>query len=70
MSTVRTNLMNEKGYTPYCGNSSCRRGWPRTRFNGTQFECRCGWISEFPVEFIEAYKEKWALCQEAKKEET
>ncbi len=55
MSIVRENLLNRKGYTPYCG-SSCR-GMPRTRFNGSQFECpECKWVSGFEPEFIQQYK--------------
>jgi predicted RNA-binding Zn-ribbon protein involved in translation (DUF1610 family) len=64
---VRNNLMNEKGYTPYCGNNisiwsegGCRN--PRTYFNGNQFVCPfCGWVSVFPDEFIKRYKEKWGI---------
>ena len=61
MSTVRDNLMSRQGYTPYCGNIECRRGMPRTRFNGQQFVCGCGWCSSFEAEFIAAYKAKWAM---------
>ena len=35
---------------------------PRTKFNGEQFICReCGWVSEFPKEFIDKYKLKWNI---------
>ena len=61
MSIIRENLMKEKGYSPYCGNDNCKP-MPRTFFNGEQFECKwCGWISRFPVEFIEEYKKKWKI---------
>lgn len=60
MSVVRQNLMTEPGYTPYCGDMGCKNRMPRTRFNGEQFECRCGWVSEFPAEFIKEYKAKWS----------
>lgn len=66
---VRQNLINEKEYTPYCGNnlpryavSGCRN--PRTVWNPllNQFICHeCGWISKFPDDFIEKYKSKWGL---------
>lgn len=57
-SIIRTNLMKEKGYTPYCGNDKCTM--PRTTFYGEQFVCdRCGWISSFPTDFIDEYKKKW-----------
>lgn len=61
-SIVRDNLMNEKGYTPYCGDieNSCRM--PRSFFNGKQFECpSCGWQSLFPHSFIKKYKHHWNL---------
>lgn len=56
MTIVRKNLLTQLGYTPYCGNDGCRFHWPRTKFNGKQFECSCGWQSAFEPEFIEAYK--------------
>ena len=60
-STVRTNLMNEKGYTPYCGNDNCTCGMPRTMFNQNtkQFVCTCGWVSDFPLDFMSKYMKKW-----------
>lgn len=58
MSIVRDNLMNEPGYTPYCGAERCRARWPRTRFNGSQFQCSCGWQSGFEAAFIEQYKNR------------
>lgn len=61
MSTVRDNLMNEKGYSPYCGSENCIHLWPRTTFDGEQFRCRCGWRSQFEPEFILQYKIKWGL---------
>lgn len=62
MSTVRENLMNRAGYSPYCGgafdNKSC--SMPRTVWTGEQFKCReCGWVSQFPADFIAEYKAKW-----------
>lgn len=58
---VRENLMNEKGYTPYCGSHvpiCCSN--PRTFFQHDQFHCpECGWTSQFPSYFIERYKQKW-----------
>lgn len=55
-SVVRENLMTRPGYTPYCGAETCRHRWPRTIFDGKQFECSCGWRSNFESEFIERYK--------------
>lgn len=60
MSIVRENLMEQPGYTPYCGAAGdCEYGMPRTRFDGDQFICRCGWRSGFDAEFIKQYKAKW-----------
>jgi len=57
MSIVRQNLLQDKNYTPYCGNSNCR-SMPRTiRTSTFQFKCSCcGWESSFDEEFIEQYK--------------
>jgi hypothetical protein len=66
MSTVRRNLLNELGYTPYCGNDGCYWRWPRTKFDGAQFVCRCGWRSGFEAEFIETYKARQKEMQEKK----
>lgn len=60
ISIVRDNLLTREGYTPYCGAERCNRGMPRTTWNGSQFECRCGWQSQFPVEFIAEYKAIWS----------
>lgn len=64
---VRENLMTEEGYRPYCGNPAPRTGKggcdnPRTKWNGNQFYCpRCGWLSNFPEDFIKRYKTKWDI---------
>lgn len=48
---VRENLMTREGYSPYCLQCSVM---PRTFFNGEQFQCpNCGWVSQFPEDFIE-----------------
>jgi len=65
MSIVRQNLLTQKDYTPYCGNNHCSVLMPRSRFNGHQFECVCGWKSSFEPEFIEQYKKKQAELKEA-----
>ena len=56
-TTVRENLMTQKGYTPYCGDYNCSKGMPRTKFDEKQkqFVCSCGFISEFPKDFIKRY---------------
>ena len=60
-SIVRRNLMSREGYAPYCGDATCRFRMPRTRFDGQQFGCLCGWRSNFPAEFITEYKSKWGI---------
>lgn len=59
MSLIRENLMSRPGYSPYCGNDTCPLLWPRTKWDGEQFRCNCGWRSAFPAEFIAEYKAKW-----------
>jgi hypothetical protein len=61
MSLIRKNLMSEPGYSPYCGSDSCWAGMPRSKFDGEQFVCRCGWRSQFPADFIGEYKDKWGI---------
>lgn len=51
-SQVRYNLLNHKDYKPYCGNSKCPARMPRTKFNGKQFTCTCGFETNFEPEFI------------------
>jgi hypothetical protein len=63
MNLIRDNLMTRPGYSPYCGSERCSAGMPRTTFNGSQFRCRCGWISGFDAEFIEKYKHQWDSTQ-------
>jgi hypothetical protein len=59
VNIVRRNLMEDKGYAPYCGaDKGCN--WPRAKWDGDQFKCPCcGWRSQFPADFIDAYKAKW-----------
>jgi len=66
---VRHNLMTEEGYSPFCGNIGSRFGSsgchnPKTQWdeNKEQFVCgHCGWVSSFPKDFIERYKQKWNI---------
>jgi hypothetical protein len=54
---IRQNLMDRENYSPYCMDCSTMA---RTFWNGSQFECSCcGWVSEFPSDFIERFKVKW-----------
>lgn len=59
-SLVRDNLLTRQHYTPYCAADKCPHRWPRTRFDGKQFVCRCGWQSNFEPQFIQWYKEAQA----------
>ncbi len=65
ITIVRENLMNEEGYSGYCGNNISRyvKGGcsnPRTKWNGGQFVCpECRWTSQYPDDFIERYKKRW-----------
>lgn len=61
------SLMERQGYSPYCGAERCRYTWPRTTFDGEQFNCKCGWRSGFDPEFIAQYKEKWHGTSEQKR---
>lgn len=45
ISIVRQNLMTQRGYAPYCGNVNCSGMMPRTRFDGSQFNCPCRYES-------------------------
>lgn len=58
---VRENLMTQKGYSPYCGADDCDHSNPRTVYSRQihQFRCICGWVSQFPKDFIERYEQKW-----------
>jgi len=67
LSVVRTNLMNQEAYTGYCGNSwaeQAKKGcdMPRTEWvpELNQFKCsKCGWVSQYPADFIKRYKDYW-----------
>ena len=53
MSLIRENILKDNNYTPYCGSNNCYLTWPRTKFDGEQFVCDCGWRSAFEKEFID-----------------
>lgn len=58
---IRENLMTREGYSPYCGSNNCSFRNPRSIYDirKEQFTCKCGWVSEFPSDFIIRYKTKW-----------
>lgn len=60
-TVVRNNLMTDLNYTPYCGGHKCNYRSPRSVWNSykKQFTCKCGWVSQFPDEFIDRYVKKW-----------
>ncbi len=64
LSLVRQNMLTKPGYVPYCGKYDCKCRWPRTKFNGAQFVCDCGWESGLEPEFIERYKQAQAKFKE------
>lgn len=56
-SQVRTNMMEDKNYTPYC--IPCHGLQRFGKFNGKQMVCpNCKAETEFPIEFINRYKQK------------
>jgi hypothetical protein len=60
---VRINLMSQVEYLPYCGANFCSYHWPRVKWDNekNQFTCACGWVSQFPDDFIQRYKSKWGI---------
>lgn len=62
-SIVRNNLMKRPGYAPYCGETRC---FSRTRWDGEQFGCGCGYRTGFPEAFIALYRARRAEMQAAR----
>lgn len=59
-SQVRTNMMEDKNYTPYC--MTCPGLQRFGQFNGKQMVCpQCHAKTKFPDEFIKRYKAKHGL---------
>lgn len=57
---IRSILLLKKDYIPPCKGTMCIRA-PVITFNGSQFQCDCGWQSSHESEFICEYKEQWGL---------
>ena len=56
-SQVRTNMMEDKDYTPYC--VPCPSLQRFGKFDGEQMTCpNCGVKTKFPIEFIQRFKAK------------
>lgn len=58
-SQVRTNLMADKNYRPYC--MICDGLIRLSKFDGEQFSCYKGHRTEIPKEFINRFKQKHNL---------
>jgi len=55
-SIVRSNMMQDVNYRGYCGNNSCKV-MPRTIRHVDQNKCpSCGWVSQYPDDFVARYK--------------
>jgi len=59
-SQVRTNMMEDKNYVPYCMTSGCQR-YSKTNVIGTLRCHKCGDIIIYPKEFIDRFKAKHNL---------
>lgn len=59
-SQVRTNMMENINYVPYCMTSGCHR-YSKTDVIETLRCCTCGEVIIYPKEFIDRYKEKHRL---------
>lgn len=59
-SQVRTNMMKDKNYVPYCMGSGCQR-YSKTHVIGTLRCPRCGDLITFPKDFIDRFKAKHGL---------
>lgn len=59
-SQVRTNMMKDVNYVPYCMGSCCQR-YSKTNVIGTLRCHRCGDVITYPKEFIDRFKAKHGL---------
>jgi len=59
-SQVRTNMMEDKNYVPYCMNSGCQR-FSKTSVIGTLKCSKCGKVITYPKDFIDRFKSKHGL---------
>lgn len=59
-SQVRTNMMKDVGYSPYCMTSGCYR-YSNTDFIGVLKCSKCGDIITFPKEFMDRYRAKHGM---------
>lgn len=59
-SQVRTNMMKDVNYVPYCMTSGCQR-YSKTNVIGTLKCHRCGDEVTYPKDFIDKFKAKHNL---------
>lgn len=59
-SQVRTNMMEDVNYVPYCMNSGCQR-YSKTNVIGTLKCSRCDHEITYPKDFIDKFKAKHNL---------
>lgn len=59
-SQVRTNMMEDVNYVPYCLSSGCSR-FSKTSVIGTLKCLKCGDVITYPKDFINRYKAKHNL---------
>lgn len=59
-SQVRTNMMKDVNYVPYCINSGCGR-FSKTSVIGTLKCSRCGDVITYPKEFVDRFKARHNL---------
>jgi len=60
-SQVRTNMMKDKNYVPYCMPCPGLRRYSKTSVIGTLKCHSCGDVITFPKEFVDRFKENHGL---------
>ena len=60
-SQVRTNMMKDRWYTPYCIPCPGLQRYSHTKEIGTMRCPNCGDVFSFPKEFVDRFKEKHGL---------
>jgi len=59
-SQVRTNMMKDVNYVPYCMTSGCQR-YSKTTIIGTLKCHSCGDVITYPKEFVDRFKNKHGI---------
>lgn len=60
-SQVRTNIMNDRYYTPYCIPCPGLQRFGQLEADGQMTCPKCGMRTEFPKEFIDRFKAKHGI---------